>query len=86
MITIDQIVSGASNLLIALLSAHLLGTAAFGYFGLILVIYAGAQGVTRSLVGDPLLVHPDDGSGPHAPVGQVTGQAARTVDETAVRQ
>lgn len=59
-ITIDQIVSGASNLLIALLSAHLLGTAAFGYFGLILVIYAGAQGVTRSLVGDPLLVHPDD--------------------------
>lgn len=60
LITIDQIVSGASNLLIALLSAHLLGTAAFGYFGLILVIYAAAQGVTRSLVGDPLLVHPED--------------------------
>ena len=59
-VVVDQVLSGASNILIALLSAHLLGTAAFGYFGLILVIYAAAQGVNRSLVGDPLMVHPDD--------------------------
>lgn len=59
-VVVDQILSGASNILIALLSAHMLGTAAFGYFGLILIIYAAAQGVNRSLVGDPLMVHPDD--------------------------
>jgi hypothetical protein len=59
-VVVDQVLSGASNILIALLSAHMLGTAAFGYFGLILIIYAAAQGVNRSLVGDPLMVHPDD--------------------------
>lgn len=59
-VVVDQVLSGASNVLIALLSAHMLGVAAFGYFGLLLIIYAAAQGVNRSLVGDPLMVHPDD--------------------------
>lgn len=59
-ITIDQIMSGLSNLGVALLSAHLLGVEAFGYFGLLLVIVAAAMGVSRSLIGDPVMVHPQD--------------------------
>ncbi len=59
-ITLDQIMSGLSNLGVALLSAHLLGVEAFGYFGLLLVIVAAAMGVSRSLVGDPVMVHPQD--------------------------
>ncbi|WP_435770478.1 hypothetical protein [Nocardioides sp. SYSU DS0651] len=70
LITLDQVLSGASNVLVALLSAHLLGVAAFGYFGLVLIIYAAAQGVTRSLVGDPVLLHPEDArERPGAPIG-----------------
>lgn len=56
-------------MLVALLSAHLLGVAAFGYFGLVLIVYAAAQGITRSLVGDPVLVHPEDArANPGAPI------------------
>ncbi|WP_028654708.1 MULTISPECIES: hypothetical protein [unclassified Nocardioides] len=70
LITIDQIISGASNVIVALLSAHLLGVEAFGYFGLLIIILSVGLGVTRSLVGDPVMVHPDDArERPGAPIG-----------------
>lgn len=70
LITIDQIISGASNIIVALLSAHLLGVEAFGYFGLMIIILSVALGVTRSLVGDPVMLHPTDArERPGAPIG-----------------
>lgn len=57
-ITIDQAIAGASNVLIAVLAARLLGVASFGLFGLVFLVYVLVQGVSRALVCDPLLVHP----------------------------
>jgi O-antigen/teichoic acid export membrane protein len=59
-ITIDQVISGGSNVLIAVLAARLLGVASFGLFGLVFLIDVMLQGVSRALVCDPLLVHPDE--------------------------
>ena len=59
-ITIDQLVSGASNVLIAVLAARLLGVASFGLFGIVFLVYTIAIGVTRALVSEPLLVHPEE--------------------------
>jgi O-antigen/teichoic acid export membrane protein len=56
--TADQAVSGASNVLIAVLAARLLSPASFGLFGIVFLSYVVLQGVTRALVSDPLLVHP----------------------------
>lgn len=56
-ITIDQAIAGASNVLIAVLAARVLGVAAFGLFGIVFLIYVMVQGVSRALVCDPLLVH-----------------------------
>ncbi len=57
-ITIDQMIAGASNVLIAILAARVLGVASFGLFGIVFLVYAMAVGVTRALVNDPVLVHP----------------------------
>jgi O-antigen/teichoic acid export membrane protein len=57
-ITIDQAIAGASNVLIAVLAARVLGVAAFGLFGIAFIIYVTAQGSSRALVCEPLLVHP----------------------------
>jgi O-antigen/teichoic acid export membrane protein len=57
-ITIDQAIAGASNVLIAVLAARLLPVASFGLFGIVFLVYVMAQGVSRALVSDPLLVHP----------------------------
>lgn len=59
-ITVDQVVSGASNVLVTLLAAQLLGVALFGLFGIVLMVYVLVQGTTRALVSQPLLVHPED--------------------------
>lgn len=56
--TIDQVISGASNVLMAVLAAHVLGVASFGLFGIVFLVYTLACGVSRSLVSEPLLVHP----------------------------
>jgi O-antigen/teichoic acid export membrane protein len=56
--TIDQVISGASNVLMAVLAAHILGVASFGLFGIVFLVYTLAVGVSRSLVSEPLLVHP----------------------------
>jgi O-antigen/teichoic acid export membrane protein len=57
-ITVDQVISGASNVLIAILAARLLSASGFGLFGIVFLIYMILVGVTRALVSDPLLVHP----------------------------
>ncbi|KQZ66857.1 oligosaccharide flippase family protein [Nocardioides sp. Root151] len=59
-ITIDQVVSGASNLLIAVLAARFLGVASFGLFGIIFMVYVTAQGLARAMVCEPVLVHPEE--------------------------
>ncbi|MDT4914277.1 MAG: hypothetical protein QOC66_3405 [Pseudonocardiales bacterium] len=56
-ITIDQAIAGASNVLIAVLAARVLGVASFGLFGIVFLVYVMVQGVSRALVCDPLLVH-----------------------------
>jgi len=58
MVTIDQAVSGASNVLIAVLAARVLGVESFGIFGIVFLLYVMAQGVFRALICEPLLVHP----------------------------
>ncbi len=57
-ITVDQVIAGASNVLISVLAARLLGVASFGLFGIVFLVYLVALGVTRALVSDPVLVHP----------------------------
>lgn len=58
-ITVDQVISGASNVLIAVLAARVLSAASFGLFGIVFLIYMIlVGGVARALVNDPLLVHP----------------------------
>jgi O-antigen/teichoic acid export membrane protein len=60
LLTIDQLISGASNVLIALLAARTLSAAEFGLFGIVFLVYTLLIGITRALVSDPLLVHPEE--------------------------
>ncbi|QIX25480.1 oligosaccharide flippase family protein [Nocardioides sp. JQ2195] len=71
-ITVDQVISGASNLLIAVLAARFLGVESFGLFGIIFMVYVTAQGLARAMVCEPVLVHPEEAE--HRP-GQVIGSA-----------
>ena len=57
-ITIDQAIAGASNVLIAVLAARILGVESFGLFGIVFIIYVTGQGISRALVCEPLLIHP----------------------------
>lgn len=57
-VTVDQAIAGASNVLIAVLAARTLGVAEFGLFGIVFIAYVTAQGAVRALVCEPLLVHP----------------------------
>lgn len=54
----DQAVSGASNVLITVLAARVLGTASFGLFGIVFLVYVVVIGAFRALICEPLLVHP----------------------------
>jgi O-antigen/teichoic acid export membrane protein len=56
--TVDQMISGGSNVLIAVLAARALSASGFGLFGIVFLVYMILVGVTRALVSDPLLVHP----------------------------
>jgi O-antigen/teichoic acid export membrane protein len=60
LITIDQALSGGSNLLTILLVAHFLSPGDFGVFTLLFLIYSLATTGVRSLVSGPLLVHPHE--------------------------
>ena len=69
-ITIDQAIAGASNFLIALLAAGVLKKSMFGLFGIIFIVYSIVVGISRALICDPLLVHPEQArSRPGDPIG-----------------
>lgn len=70
LITLDQALSGGSNLLTILLVAHLLSPGDFGVFTLLFLVYSLATTGVRSLVSGPLLVHPHEAD--RAP-GEVIG-------------
>jgi hypothetical protein len=59
-ITIDQGVSSLSNVLVVILAARVLGADTFGLFGVISLVYLTTQGFARALVGEPLLVRPQE--------------------------
>jgi len=61
LITIDQAIAGASNVLPSVLAARLLPVTSFAMFGITFLVYVLVQGVGRALVCDPLLVHPIEG-------------------------
>ncbi len=59
-ITIDQAISSASNVLVTVLAARVLGADSFGMFTMVFLTYVTTQGIARSLVGEPLLVRPHE--------------------------
>jgi O-antigen/teichoic acid export membrane protein len=59
-ITVDQVVSGASNLGVSVLAAHALGLRAFGLWELTFLVFVLVQSVSRALVCEPVLVHPQE--------------------------
>jgi O-antigen/teichoic acid export membrane protein len=59
-ITVDQAIAGGSNVLIAVIAARLLSASSFGLFGIVFLLYIVVQGVSRALVNDPLLIHPEE--------------------------
>jgi O-antigen/teichoic acid export membrane protein len=56
--TIDQAIAGASNVLIAVLAARILGVESFGLFAIVFLVYLLVQGTARALTSEPLLLHP----------------------------
>lgn len=66
-------IAGGSNVLIAVLAARLLDTALFGLFGLVFLVYAMVQQGARSLVSEPLLLHPQEA---RERTGEVLGAGA----------
>jgi O-antigen/teichoic acid export membrane protein len=59
-ITIDQAIAGASNLLITVLAAQVLGVASVGLWSIVFLVYIVTNGVSRALICDPLLVHTEE--------------------------
>ncbi|HEX7739218.1 MAG TPA: hypothetical protein VF426_06190, partial [Marmoricola sp.] len=57
---LDQVVAGGSNLLVAVLAARTLGPSGFGLFSIAFTVYVTAQGASRAMVGEPLLIHPKE--------------------------
>ena len=72
-ITVDQVVSGASNLGVSVLAAHALGLRAFGLWEITFLVFVLVQSVSRALVCEPVLVHPQEAD--ERP-GDVIGTAA----------
>lgn len=61
MVTFDQVISSASNLLVLIWVAHALSPADFGRFSLVFFVYMFTQGgLVRSLISTTVLVHPED--------------------------
>jgi O-antigen/teichoic acid export membrane protein len=60
LVTVDQGLSGASNILVLLFIAHLLSPGDFGYFALLFLGYGMASTACRALICQPVLVHPED--------------------------
>ena len=59
-ITVDQAIAGASNVLAAVLAARLLGVDSFARFEIVFLVYVLVGGIGRALCCEPLLVHPDE--------------------------
>lgn len=72
-ITLDQALSGGSNVMVVILAAHVLTPADFGTFGLIFLVFTLVQGAGRSILGEPLLVYPAEAAAERA---RVIGGAA----------
>src|SRR4051812_48844068 len=60
LITIDQALAGASNLLMSVLAARVLGPVSFAFWGIVFLVYIMTNGVSRALICDPLLVHTEE--------------------------
>lgn len=76
LLTIDQAVAGASNVLIAVLAARVLSVESFGLFWIAFLAYGVAQGSIRALIGEPLLLYPNEAesrSGDAIGVGCILG-------------
>ncbi|WP_229052215.1 hypothetical protein [Aeromicrobium sp. Leaf350] len=71
-VTIDQAVSGGSNVLFALLAVQVLTPGQFGLFAIVFTTYVTVIGLARALVCDPLLVHPEEAT---ARAGSAIGSA-----------
>lgn len=70
LVTIDQVLSGGSNVLVLIFIAHLLGTADFGRFALLFLGFSVALVAQRSLINSTVLVHPEDADNqPRAVIG-----------------
>src|SRR3954452_12840640 len=59
-VAVDQAISGASNALFAILAARTLDPTGFGQFGVVFLILFLAQVIPRALVGQPVLIHPEE--------------------------
>ena len=57
-VTIDQAISGGSNILAVVIAAQWLDPGSLGTFGLLFLVYGLMLGIFRSVVGVPLLVRP----------------------------
>lgn len=60
LVTADQVLSGASNVLVVIFIAHVLRPADFGRFTLLFLGFSVASVILRSLICSTVLVHPDD--------------------------
>lgn len=61
LVTFDQIISSASNVLVLIWAAHVLSPADFGRFSLAFLVWVFVQtGIVRSLVSATVMVHPED--------------------------
>ncbi|MBW8751449.1 MAG: hypothetical protein JF565_08490, partial [Propionibacteriales bacterium] len=61
LVTFDQGISSASNLLVLIWIAHALSAADFGRFSLVFFVWVFTQnGLVRSLVSSTVMVHPED--------------------------
>ncbi len=70
LVTFDQGISSASNLLVLIWVAHALSAADFGRFSLVFFVWVFTQnGLVRSLVSATVMVHPEDAD--HRPRGVV---------------
>ncbi len=59
-VTLDQVLSSISNLIVLIWCAHSVSPADFGRFSLLSMVYALGLGVTHSLISIPVIAHPED--------------------------
>ncbi|GAC1376472.1 MAG: hypothetical protein NVSMB4_05340 [Acidimicrobiales bacterium] len=59
-ITLDQVVSGGSNVLASVIAARLLAPDDFGLFGIVFMLYTLCLGFGRALVGTSMLMEPKE--------------------------